>query len=233
MGVIHNMKNFEEFKKVIDEIESSRGYQLDLHAYRLENSFKIMVINYGYLEKITKAIPFFPKGKETEKEKVMIEASRCFVNFLCSAVAYKDHCRKMIRKLYGSDEAALNGEYAKKIKDEFLEDPLVGFIECLRNIYCHDELPPLGLESRMVDEEFVTKFVIFIDQLDKESGYYSKGEKFVQLQKESAVGVFQISHDYLHKTTFPWLMNAQLKHHKEEFAELEALRKKAKKLMDE
>ena len=126
------MKNFSEFKEVMDEIENSRAFEIDSEAFKLENSFKILVVNFGYLQDVTQQIPVFDARQRQEKEKFMIEATRCFVNYLSSAGAFKDHTRRYVRKLYDSTENALDGEYQDKVNKEFLRDPLARFIEALR-----------------------------------------------------------------------------------------------------
>lgn len=227
------MKDFDQFKKVIDELESTRAHKLDGEAFKLENSFKIMVINYGYLLKAVTDIPNYGVEQRDLKEKHMIEATRCFVNFLTSAIAFKDHTRRFIDRLYDSRDSALDGKYQKKIKEEFTNDSLTGLIEALRNIYAHDEIPPVGFQSRIVDESFVTRFVVFVKEIDVKSKWFEKGLAYAESHPEETYDVRAITEAYVEKCIFPWLMTTQGDFHKSEFSEYEKLRKRARDLFNE
>lgn len=227
------MKNFDEFKKVIDQLESTRAHKLDGEAFKLENSFKIMVINYGYLLKVSTNIPTYSVAQRDLKEKHMIEATRCFVNFLMSSIAFKDHTRRFINRLYDSVDSALDGRYREKIDSDFADDPLTGLIEALRNIYAHDEIPPVGFETRDVDGSLVTRFVVFVKEIDIKSKWFEKGLAYAELHPEDTYDIQVIAQAYLEKTIFPWLMTTQGDLHKLEFDEYEKLRKKARDLFNE
>ena len=227
------MKNFDEFKKVIDQLESTRAHKLDGEAFKLENSFKIMVINYGYLLKVTTDIPTYNVEQRELKEKHMTEAARCFVNFLTSAIAFKDHSRRFIDRLYDSRDSALDGKYQKKINEEFAGDPITGIIEALRNIYAHDEIPPVGFESRDVNRSFVTRFVVFVKEIDVKSKWFEKGLAYAESHPEDTYDVQAITEAYVEKCIFPWLMTTQGDLHKPEFDEYEKLRKRARDLFNE
>lgn len=225
------MKNFFDFKKAIDEIEKSEGYRIDTKSFELENSFKIMVINYGFLEDITKNITTFSVDEKDKQHIRMIECTRCFVNFLCSAVAFKDHFRKYITKVYGSTEVALDGKYQQKICEEFAGDSITGFIEALRNIYAHDSVPPVGFQANIVDGRLVTRFVLFLEKLDIDSDLFSKGKKFIESEKGEFVDAQEICFKYISKTIFPWLMVTQSEFHKKDFENLETLKQRARDIM--
>lgn len=216
------------FLNLMKQIESSKGYKLDSDAYELELSFKLMVINYGYLKRALEVVPVFSVDQRDEKDKFMIEATRCFVNYLSSAGALRDHTRKFIRDLYGTDEAAFNGEYKKKIDEEFTNDPLSQLIEALRNHYCHLAVPPVGIEMRMINDSFKARFVVFLKSIDlKES---PKAKLFIASSKDDTVDVLELADKYTFKTIFPWVIQKLGEYHKEDFDQLEKLREEARKL---
>lgn len=227
------MKNPDEFRKILEEIENSKGHKIDSASYSLEVSFKIMVANFGYLKKAIGVVPTFSIHQETEKDRYMIEVTRCFVNFLGSAGAFKDHTRRFINKIYGSAEEALGGKYQEKINQEFLNDPLAQFIEALRNYYLHAQLPPLGIQSTFSqgDEKMKSDFVLFLDKIDTKD--YPKAKSFIESQEKDTASILELSEKYVYKTMFPWIMKEQGEFHKEDFDELEKLKKKARDMMGE
>ena len=225
------MKNQQEFRKILDEIENSKGHKIDSAAYALEVSFKIMVANFGYLKKVLDVVPTFSVSQATEKHKYMVEVTRCFVNFLGSAGAFKDHTRRFIKKIYGSTEEALGGKYQEKINEEFLNDPLPQFIEALRNYYVHTELPPIGIETTFSqgDEKMKSDFVLFLNEIDTKD--YPKAKSFIEKQQKNTVSILELAEKYVYKTMFPWIMKEQGEFHKDDFEELENLKKKARDLI--
>lgn len=227
------MKNPEEFRKILEEIENSKGHKIDSAAYSLEVSFKIMVANFGYLKKAVGIVPTFSVDEVVKKDKYMIEVTRCFVNFLGSAGAFKDHTRRFIKKIYGSTEEALGGKYQEKINNEFLNDPLAQFIEALRNYYLHTELPPLGIQSTFSkgDDKMKSDFVLFLDKIDTKD--YPKAKSFIENQGKDTASILELAEKYVYKTMFPWIMKEQGEFHKDDFEELENLKKKARDLMSE
>lgn len=226
------MKDPKEFQKIIDDIERSRGFEIDSKAYSLELSFKIMIINFGHLKKAIGTTPTFSVDEKDAKHKYMLEATRCFVNFLASAGAFKDHSRRYIKKIYGSTNKALDGKYQEKVKNEFLNDPLAGFIEFLRNHYMHYEIPPVGILTTFSEDGGPkSDFVIFLDEVKKVKD--KKLENFIKNNKVDAVGVLEIAEKYVYKTMFPWIMSEQGEFHKDEFEELEKLKEKARNLMND
>lgn len=221
-------KTNSEFLNLMKQIEGSKGYKLDSDAYELELSFKLMVINYGYLKRLLDTVPVFSIEQREQKDKYMIEATRCFVNYLSSAGALRDHTRKFIRDLYGTDEAAFGGEYKKKIQDEFTNDPLSQLIEALRNHYCHLGIPPVGIEMRMIGEDFKSRFVVFLKNIDLSES--PKAKSFVIGSEDDTADVLDLAQKYTHKSIFVWIIQKLGEYHKDDFEELERLRDKARKI---
>lgn len=224
------MKKPDEFKKILDEIENSKGYKIDSESYKLENSFKIMIINYSHLRNIISSTPTFSTDQIDQKNKFIIEAARCFVNFLGSAGAFRDHTRKYIRKLYGSTEDAFNGEYQKKIESDFINDPLPKLLEALRNYYCHTEIPSVGIQTTLTNGTLNSDFVIFFDHIDTTED--SKFKEFINKHNKNTYSVLELADKYIYKTMFPWIMKESEKYNKEEFDKLKELKAKARKILE-
>ncbi len=215
-----------EFIELVKQIENSKGYKIDSDAHQLELGFNLMVINYGYLKRHLNSVPVFSVEQREQKDKYMTEATLHFVNFLSSAGALRDHTRKFIRDLYGTDEAAFGGEYKKKIQDEFTNDPLSQLIEAMRNHYCHLGIPPVGIEMRMIDRDLKARFVVFLKSIDLSES--PKAKLFVEGSKDDTVDVLELAEKYTHKSIFVWIIQKLGEYHKDDFDELERLREKAR-----
>lgn len=228
------MKNFNEFKKIIDEIEKSQGQKLNSMARLLEISFKLMVINFGYLKKWIQKVPVFSIEQRDTSKEFQIESLRHFVNFLNSAVAFKEHTRKYVTDIYGDPKVALGGIYQAKVAVEFGTDPLTKFIEELRNIYNHQKVLPVGIETRIENGLMKPRVKIFKKKLIKDYGLSPKAKSFlVKIPDNENIDILKISEEYLYKSLFPWLMTQQNIVHKQQFEELNELRSKARKLFEE
>ena len=217
-----------ELLKLVEEIKECKGFKLESDLKNLELSFKLMVINYGYVEHILKNVRSFSVNEGDEKDKLMMEATRSFVNYLSSAGALRDHTRKFIRKTYGSDQNAFEGEYSKKIKEEFSDDPLSQLIEALRNHYCHIGIPPLGIQTKIVNGTYESKFVVFLEDIDLKQS--PKAKKYVRNSDEKIADVLTLAEKYTHKSIFPWIIRTISEKHKKDLDYLNFLRSKADEL---
>lgn len=224
------MKDFAEFKKILDKIENSPGHKIDSSARLLEISFKLMTVNFVHLKKFIQHVPLFSSAQKDSSEEFQIEALRLFVNFLNSAVAFKDHIRNYVRAIYGDPKTALGGSYQAKIETEFANDPLTGFIEAMRNTHDHQKVIPIGLQTTFPHDTPLTKVILAKKDLLSDYSLDSKAQPFLDQGTED-IDVLSVSEDYINKTLFPWLMTQQSIAHKKEFDDLKELRKQAAKLL--
>ena len=226
------MKNFDEFQKILEVIEKSPGHKIRTSSRILEISFKLMALNFGHLQKFIENVPFFNSGQKEHSEKFQIEALRLFVNFLNSAVAFKEHTRNYVKEIHTDPKVALGKDYQTKIEAEFAADPLTGFIEVMRNVYDHQKIVPIGFLTTFPKNEPVTRVVIFKNELVAEYSIDTKAKKFLEGSGET-IDVLNICDTYINKTIFPWLMAQEAIACKKELADINELYKKAAKLLND
>lgn len=227
------------FIDLMNKLEGTLGYQLDSKAYVLENSFIMTVVNFLEFENFTKEIPVFSQEERHrgETRKYLLNAGRLFSNYLSSVCALKDHTRKFMKNVYcdlygnSNESHAFNGEYGEKIKNEFKEDGLSQFVEDIRNYSQHYQNLPITLLTRIREDEFYARLILDKEMLLQSKWNWVKGEKYLNETKE--VDLVEVSTTYMHKNIFPWIMRMQSKEHREEFKELEQLKKIARKLFEE
>lgn len=226
-------ENFEKFTKAIEDMENSEGFKLDSLTRQLEYSFNITVVNFGYLEKLLANVPTstVEQKHRGESEKFQVEALRLLSNYLDSAMALRDHMRNYIRRVYGSTDKALDGEYRKKV-DELKDSNLMQFIEDLRNYRQHHWILPIKIVTKVVDEKFNSKILLSRGELKESNFNWGKGKAFLN-SEEGDIDVLSITKDFLYGNIFPWLMQKQSDYHKKEFDELKHLREKARNLYKE
>ena len=225
-----NSNNFEKFKKAIKDMENSKGYKIDSAAYELENSFILMVLNFGELERICNNVPVFSveQKRSGESKKFLINALRVFSNYLTSVTAFASHTRNFIKNIYDETSNVFDEKYQKEVDEKFKDNELSQFIEDLRNFYQHYKSLPIGITTKVNDSKNLYSKLTFSGESLLKSGYtWGKGKKFIN-RIDGEIDIFQISKDYLFKTLFPWIMQQQLKYHKEEFEEFKQLQKIAK-----
>jgi len=228
-----NKIKFEKFHKIIEQIEKSKGFKINDASRLLEISFKLMVINFIHVDKFIERVPIFSKSQRNDSEKFQIEALRRFLNFLNSAIAFKEHTRKYVSDIYGDSQSTFNRTYQSKVNAEFASDPLTQFIEALRNIYNHQQILPLGIETIIKNNELVSRVKLFKKQLEEYENLPSKANIYLSsIPDELNIDALEICEDYLNKSLFPWLMTQQISIHKEEFEKLKKLRIRAHELLE-
>ena len=225
--------NGEQFLEAIDKIKNSKGYYLNSKAYELENSFIIAVVSFGELQQLLEKVPVFSQGQRynDEERKFHLNAARLFANYLSNTMAFRDHMRIYMRKIYKDEKLAFNGSYKNKIKSNFANDRVSQFLEDLRIFSQHIGILPTTILTKVKNGSFHSTIVIRKSDLLKTGYKWGKGKEFIDTMREEE-NILDLANDYIHKTIFPWLMNQQAKEHNKEFEELKQLRKMAKDLLE-
>lgn len=226
-------EQWDKFHKIIEQIESSDGYKIDLANSLLEASFKVMIINFSLLKQQCQNIQNYSHEQYTQKHDMMIEIMRLLINFLNSASAFVCHMRNHVGGIYKTTNPNFITDYQNMVNKEFAKDPLTKFIIGLRNFYDHYKILPIGIVMSVNNGRLISEAVLFKDELVKNDAQFKELDKvFIQNSKEH-INILEICEDYLNKSLFPWLMQKQKELHGESFDKLKELKQQASDLYND
>ena len=132
-----------------------RAIMLELHG--LDVALYIYGANAqqlrGFLDFVRKDPSNYDLGHMTSINKqrdIRYEIARLLQNHVASVRSLVDHTREQARRLWGPNVLP---EYETKVTESFRDEPLVQFVQCLRNILLHSVTAPLAFSGKLTDEE--------------------------------------------------------------------------------
>ena len=140
----------DELQARIREYEASEGYKLkeEIRAFRI--GYDIFIGNYADLERILiqaqdpQVWPHLWDEKHRYRlVKFNREVTRLLHNFVAAAKSLVEHTRNHMRAKYAATD--FKKEYQARIDQHFTRDPLVQFVEDLRNYMLHKSLAAASL----------------------------------------------------------------------------------------
>ena len=143
---------------------------------------------------------------------VMRELIRLLHNFIASAKMLVDHTRAIIDDCY-SDTAFIE-EYKSEVQKRFVNNPVVGFIEELRNYALHFRLPLTNARFQVTtdpatNEQVATQaFVLDKSELMQWSNWTSKGRPYLE-NADKEIVVLELVDQYHQeiRSFHDWMMN--------------------------
>lgn len=178
---------------VLEAIRSSQGMEHINRSHHRTFSLNIFRLNAQELIEITRRINdpdevlrLLSPGNREASEQTHREVTRRVHNFVAASLTLVDHTRKFIRKHYG-DTPILHA-YKEKVAADFANDPLVRFVQDLRNFMLHNGLPVseifLHFEANpdLPDGagDFTTGIHIRADQLSTWDGWTAPARAFLK-----------------------------------------------------
>ncbi len=167
-------EKWEEFKKLIEEIEHSPGQKIIEEVDGLKRGLRMVKRNRDELIKalqLLKQLEVAPKlwslSRRDSLHALMEEVGRLLHNFLSSAFSLVDYMRIHRKHLYLSSE--FNQEIEAEIQKRFINDDDHLIAQGLRNYIMHISFPPVGATLHYVDgdKDFDSNFNISIESLLK------------------------------------------------------------------
>jgi len=140
----------DELQARIREYEASEGYKLKEEIRAFRTGYDIFIGNYADLERILiqaqdpRVWPHMWDEKHRYRlVKFNREVTRLLHNFVAAAKSLVEHTRNHMRAKYAGTD--FKKEYQARIDQNFTRDPLVQFVEDLRNYMLHKSLAAASL----------------------------------------------------------------------------------------
>jgi hypothetical protein len=238
------MENQDESMKLEEEVINSNAARYQGYIETLNANFYIFSRNYQELTKLLevtkneeKMLQIWDLRNRQQLEMLLLEIIRLFHNFLASAKSLVDQTRIVINKRY-KDTKFLD-EYNKQINSRFVNNPLTGFIEDLRNYNLHYSLPVTNATfSIYKDQKTCQNAIDYSFVLIKPSlliwKEWGKGKDFLNEAKDK-IDISNLVDEYF-KQIFDfhtWLINSLQEIHKDDLLWLAEMRQKIINAMSE
>ena len=144
-------KSSEEYKRLKKKLAASAGLayvkRMTLHERSLhifEGNCIDLTRALDYVEATENILNLWAEDNRDKQQFAHREVVRHFHNVVSAAQSLVEHTRNFM-SIWHKD-TPIHGQYSRKIKAEFAEDPLARFVQDLRNYFLHKEIPP----SKMV-----------------------------------------------------------------------------------
>jgi len=167
------MTNQDELLALAQEVHKSNAIKYAGRIETLRTNLFVFNRNYQELKNLIevgnnqeKMLKLWDLRNRRQLETVINEVLRLLHNFLASAKSLVDQTRVVIRTWY--KETEFIKEYKTQVTSRFVNNPMTGFIEDLRNFNLHYSLP--------------ITHATFSIQIDKETGYNTTDFSFVLIK---------------------------------------------------
>jgi hypothetical protein len=223
-----------DYKTLNEDILSCPGMKYYQLAIAHGTSQHIFAGNYDQLRQLLllihdpeKSLPMmFAVEARSEFAFVQNDVIRLFHNFVAAALTLVAHTRVMMRDGSLSKEAL--GEYEKRIKDTFADNPLAGFIQDLRNYTLHKGIPFGGMELNWTAETQKVDTRVFLDlgKMKTSSQWSSRGKRYIAKAPEK-ITLLKVVEDYTStvRSFHEWFIKWFMELHSAELDELTTLQK--------
>ena len=239
------MANQDELMALAQEVHNSNALRYQGRLETLGVNFYVFNRNYQELKKLfgavknqEKLLQLWDLRNRLQLEITINETLRLLHNFLASAKSLVDQTRVIIRNWYKDTEFLK--EYETQVNLRFVNNPLTGFIEDLRNFSLHYSLPVTNANlSVQIDQKTghsITdfSFVLIKPNLLVWTGWTQKGKDFLSAAKDE-IDIGNLVDEY-YKQIFDfhsWLINSLQEIHKEDLLWLAEMRQKTINAMSE
>ena len=234
-------EKWEEFQKLIKEIENSLGQKIIEEVDGLKRGLRMVKRNKDELIKVAqvlkqpKAIPkLWAVDQRNVLHTLMEEVGRLLHNFLSSAFSLVDYMRSHRKHLYLNSE--FNQEIEAEIQKRFINDDDHLIAQGLRNYIIHVGLPPVGATLHYVagDKDFNSAFNMSIESLLKWDEW-SGNQKQALARIGDTIDIILFAERYFTKVEsfYLWLWSRQEEIHKKEIDDANQLRERARAIEQE
>jgi hypothetical protein len=136
------------------------------------------------------------------RQEAMREVVSLLHNYLAAAKSLVDHTRRVVRKPY--QPSSLQEECDRQIKSRFLDDPLVQFLEDLREMAQHYRLPSIRHTTTIQNEggrgRMEIRMQLTKDDLSQYSGWCAKSRTYLANSGEG-IDILALAEEYHSRVT--------------------------------
>jgi hypothetical protein len=163
-------------------------------------------------------------------DRFLLEVDRLLHNFVSSATSLVDHARRVQRKLLPEDPADdLAAEYLRRIEHEFKDAPRIQFVQDLRVLSVHRQLPVVrGGLSWSLEEPLQSRVLLPCADLLEWEKWSAPAREFIDAAGEN-IAIAEVVEEYAKQalSLHAWFLDALRARHQ---SELEHLRSEVDEL---
>lgn len=223
-----SMKN-ESLESIERSIKACKGYTIYSMMEALDMSYHIFTANYQDIQNKFKAIELpdfrlhiFQEENKTACTRYTFEIYRSFFNFEAAAVSLVDHSRYFINK-YETHNKPFRTEYDQQTDKCFIQNPLIIFIQGLRNYVIHRSYPQIELTSSLTGIA-KNQFLLNKEEISAWGGWSLKAKELLN-SSENSIPLDKAITDYyiVIKNFYDWLFKRLKEIHNVDFQEVNSL----------
>ena len=177
-----------------------------------------------------KSMKYFRDPPDGPALQAHMEVMRHFHNFLAAAKSLIDHTRLFVEEYYST--TPIKQAYEQKVLADLAQDPLIRFVQDLRNFMLHRALPPgsIMLNARRLDDTGRSEITTAVDLdragLLKWKGWTEPSRKYLN-QSPDQINISEICTPYGQAVVafYEWFDGKLRKHHQDDIEEYEDLRR--------
>lgn len=136
-----------QVKELRSKIVRSEGAQLQSELSAVSRMYRLFSMNerelrrhFDVYESVEATLELWDATHPERFEAFLDETDRLLHNYLAAAASLADHTMRLWKK-YPPQDAALTEEYRRRVDEAFKSSPLANFIQGLRNLTVHRQLP--------------------------------------------------------------------------------------------
>lgn len=213
----------QNIRELIEIYQNCEGYKIVSKLNHIGYSHNIFIQNSNELESTLQKYenPDFsiPLQKENYREYFKI-VNKDLHNFLASVKTLVDHTRAVVTDLY-PENSEIRVKYNTEIKSKFENNPLVSFVQDLRNYTLHRKIPYVNAEMNYsIDKGFESSIKLEKSELLEWSGWKKIAKEYLE-QLPEKFSLLAIMSDYksIVINFYNWFHSEQQEYHKSEFEE--------------
>jgi hypothetical protein len=217
--------------QLIQEIREMPEYELREQLDGFRNSIYIFQANFQELESLIQHLldssaPNSP-SVITNPENLphaRAEVARLLHNFVAAAKSLVDHTRRLYNKMYKA--SGRFPDYQAQVDREFVQDPLVQFVQELREFCQHYKSPVIAIRQSFTNSGagFTDQRTVFLQrkQLLAFDSWNATARKYLNSLGQENIDILAVTGAYREKITtfYHWFMRRQAEIHAEELGRL-------------
>ncbi len=167
-----------------------------MSRYIFEKNYSELNKLLGFYSDLEKSLTLL-SGQNSKENEFILEATRLLHNFIASAMSFREHTRRIYKKVCQSQ--GLLQEYQKKVDVTFTHNDLAQFMECLRAYCQHYQAPVVGSQFIYSKDPpiFTKNMKLNTDALKKFKGWNNEARRYISRHVDG-INLLELVHEYYH-----------------------------------
>jgi hypothetical protein len=170
--------------EIVQAFQNCRGWKIrqtisiaEMAEYVFSENASELLECVNHFEKPEISNPLMAYENTKSRNHAFAEVVRLLHNFVSASKSHVEHTRRTMREIL-PQEVMVN--YQQKINTEFANNPLVQFVQDLRDYTLHRQNTFLGYKFEANSSETAARLVIFREHLESWNGWNQWAKQFLQ-----------------------------------------------------